>query len=244
MALALDAADHAAQTWGMDIPKLLQGMIDRGWTQAALAARLSTTQDSVSRWLREEREPSGPAKQLIRELAVEIGIISDERAAEAATRNFVKVMGEIGAGALVEPDEEQVPADGIEQVELPYPIDDDVIGFRVKGDSMAPTYEDKAIIIVQREQPSATDSMIGLAAAVTIYGPEGKRQRYLKRIRFGGRPHTFNLESINDRSPMIRNARIIWASPVRMIIPNIGLRTLTPKRRASAGRKAPIGKER
>ena len=145
-------------------------------------------------------------------------------------------MGRVGGGASIEPDFEQVPAEGVEQVELPYAISDDLIGFRIIGDSMAPAYEEHAIIVVEREQPFATDNMIGLRAAVVAVEPDGGKKRYLKCIRRGTRPDTFDLESINDRSPTIKGARVAWASPVRMIIPNIGLRVVrgrprTPRRR-------------
>lgn len=211
---------------------LLTKLVEAGLTQTQIAERLSTTQQSISRWLNGERDPSGPAKKLIRDLAIEMGVL---RTRESA-RHIVPIMGRVGGGASIEPDFEQVPEEGIEQIELPYAISDDLIGFRIVGDSMEPTYEEDAIVVVQREQTIATDSMIGMRAAVLAVLPEGDRRRYLKCIRTGRRHGIFDLESINDRSPPVRDVKIAWASPVRMIIPNIGLRVVrgrarTPRRR-------------
>ncbi len=42
-------------------------------------------------------------------------------------------MGRIGAGATIEPEYEQVPPEGLGEVELPFPIDDDIIAFEVSA---------------------------------------------------------------------------------------------------------------
>src|SRR6478735_6360737 len=48
--------------------------------------------------------------------------------------NWVPIMGRVGAGAVIEPEYEQVPPDGIGEVELPFPIEDETIAFEVTGD--------------------------------------------------------------------------------------------------------------
>lgn len=204
----------------------------RGWNQDQLARRLKTTQATVSRWVAGS-EPRGDKRDAIRHLAAEVGLQIDGVVAE---NYIVPIMGRVGAGAHIEPDYEQVPAEGIEQVELPYAIADEMIGFRVVGNSMEPAYEEHSIVVVDREQPMPTDSMIGMRATVLAVTQNGDRSRYLKCIRVGAKADTYDLESINDRSPTIRGVRISWASPVRMVIPNIGLRIVrgrarTPRRR-------------
>jgi len=86
-----------------------------------------------------------------------------------------------------------------------------------------PRYNDGEIVVVEREQPYATNSMIGLEAVVRT----DKGNRYLKRIKVGARRNTFDLVSLGA-VPTIESVRIAWASPVVMIIPNVGLR---PRRR-------------
>lgn len=212
-----------------DLTAVIKALLERrGWNQEDLANRLKTTQATVSRWLA-GAEPRGDKRDAIRQLAAELGILGD---GTTATSHVVPIMGRVGGGASIEPDFEQVPAEGVEQVELPYAIAEDLIGFRIIGDSMAPTYEEDAIIIVEREQPYALDNMVGMRAAVLAVTPDGERRRYLKSLRRGSKPDTFNLESINDRSPTIRNVKVAWASPVRMIIPNIGLHIVRGRARS------------
>src|SRR5215469_6301113 len=48
--------------------------------------------------------------------------------------NSVPIMGRVGAGAVIEPDNEQVPPEGLGDVELPFPIEDELVAFEVSGD--------------------------------------------------------------------------------------------------------------
>lgn len=218
----------------MDEIALLKRLAEQ-YSQAELAARLFTTQQSVSRWILGHHEPSGPAKRLIRQLASESGI--DER-------QRIPIMGYVGGGGDVDPDFEQVPPDGLEQIELPQPIGlmDDPVGFIVRGQSMMPRYSDGDIALVEREQPWPTDRMIGDEAVVLTYEADSAGKRYLKRIMPGPRQHTFNLVSLNG--PTMEGVRIRWASPVRVILPNIGLRRVPAAKPSRAGRRGELGRQR
>src|SRR6516225_4435157 len=55
--------------------------------------------------------------------------------------NAVPIMGRVGAGAVIEPENEQIPPEGLGDVELPFPISAETIAFEVAGDSMLPQYE-------------------------------------------------------------------------------------------------------
>lgn len=192
-------------------------LVSRGWTQADLAARLDTTQVTVSRWLA-GAEPRGAMRDKLRALAEETGQLEGER-----REHTLPIMGFVGAGAAIDPDFEQVPPEGLQQVELPYPMAENLIGFQVRGDSMMPKYDPGEILVVAREQPMSIDSMLGDVAVVRTY--DGRR--LIKRIMPGPKPHTYNLESANAETMI--GVRLEWASPVRMAIPNVGLRHITPK---------------
>lgn len=128
--------------------------------------------------------------------------------------SIVPIMGYIGAGEAIEPDFEQVPDEGLEQVELPFPVGDEMIGLQVKGDSMTPAYRDRDVVIVSREQKIATESLIGEEAAVRT--TDG--HRYLKRLALGQRRNTYNLESLNARYGTITSVGIEWASPATLVV--------------------------
>ncbi|MET4266349.1 repressor LexA [Bradyrhizobium sp. LA8.1] len=195
---------------GMEISHLIQGLLSaRGWTQEDLAAAVVTKQNNVSRWLAGV-EPRGKARDRIMELARESGLIEGER--EGVTT--IAIMGKVGAGAVIDPDHEQVPPEGLEQVELPIAIADDVIGFRVEGDSMLPKYGDGTVIVVHRGQVQSVTSLVGEEVAVLTY--EGKR--YLKTLKPGSARDLYNLESLNS-SRAITGVRIRWASAIVAIIP-------------------------
>jgi phage repressor protein C with HTH and peptisase S24 domain len=148
------------------------------------------------------------------------------------SRSVFPIMGYIGAGAEIEPDYEQVPADGLDQVELPLLLSDEVIGLLVRGDSMLPKYADGTVIVVHSQQGRATTSLIGDEVAVRTY--DGRR--FLKVLMPGVKPHHFNLESFNARP--ILGVRIAWASEVIAIIPASQVRRAARPSRKSGARTA------
>jgi transcriptional regulator with XRE-family HTH domain len=208
----------------MQISHIIQGLLAaRDWTQEDLANAIGTKQNNVSRWL-DGVEPRGNARDRILSMARESGVIEPER----DRRPTIPIMGYVGAGARIDPDYEQVPAEGLDQVEVPLLLPDDAMGLQVRGDSMLPKYPDGFVIIVHREQTRSTASLIGEEAALRTYDGH----RYLKMVMPGTKPHTYNLESFNARP--ILGARIAWASEILAIIPSNQVRRLT---RQSKSRK-------
>lgn len=205
-----------------------EAAIANGWPESTYRAHENGTrtigQDDAERYARRFRyRGANTSAQAI--------LFGDDMLPEPAAGHVIPIVGRVGAGAEIGPDYEQIPAEGIEQIELPFPAPHGMIGFRIVGNSMAPTYEENAIVLVAAEPPLAVEGMIGMAAAVLCETREGEKHRYLKRIRRGTRPHMFTLESINDRSPTIDNVRIIWASPVLVTVsPNAGLRSVAKDR--------------
>src|SRR5258708_28422260 len=100
-----------------------------------------------------------------------------------------------GAGGAVEPEDEQVPPEGLGEVRLPFPISEETIAFEVAGDSMLPKYENGDIIVVFREQRHPLSSFYGEEAAVRLKTGE----RYLKTIGRGKSPSLVNLTSFNAK---------------------------------------------
>ncbi|WP_430244981.1 XRE family transcriptional regulator [Neorhizobium sp. DAR64861/K0K2] len=142
----------------------------------------------------------------------------------AKSSNVVSVMGRIGAGAEIMPEEEQIPPEGLYEIETPFPIPEDALAFEVHGESMWPRYDDGDIIICWR-QGILAEEVLGWEAAVrTATG-----RRYLKRVLKGADQGTYDLESHN--APPIRGVRLEWVAAIQSVIRSGQWKKLTPAAR-------------
>lgn len=119
----------------------------------------------------------------------------------------IPIMGYLGAGAEVEPEWEQVPPEGLDQIDIPFPMPADMIAFVVKGDSMLPVYRDGHVIVVYREQKRPLDSFYGEEAAVRT--TDGRR--FIKTI-MRGKPGTVTLTSFN--AAPIEDVTLEWIGEI------------------------------
>ena len=150
--------------------------------------------------------------------------------------NRVPIMGRIGAGALIEPDIEQIPPEGIGEVELPFPLSEETIAFEVTGDSMLPKYESADVIVVYREQRHPLASFYGEEAAVRLKTGE----RYLKTIERGKAPSMVNLASFNAKP--INGVKLDWIGEICVTLPRAQIERLRGKA-GSRARKAKAAKK-
>ncbi|MBR0795881.1 S24 family peptidase [Bradyrhizobium jicamae] len=145
--------------------------------------------------------------------------------------NSVPIMGRVGAGASIEPEHEQVPPEGLGEVELPFPITEETVAFEVSGDSMLPKYENGDIIVVYRDQRYPLSTFYGEEAAVRLKSGE----RYLKTIERGNSPGTVNLKSFNAKP--INGVKLEWIGEICLTLPRGQIQRLHGKN-ASKTRKA------
>src|SRR5215213_7860480 len=148
--------------------------------------------------------------------------------------NSVPIMGRVGAGATIEPEHEQVPPEGLGDVELPFPIWEETIAFEVVGDSMLPKYENGDVIVVFKEQRHPVSSFYGEEAAVRLKTGE----RYLKTIERGKSATLVNLTSFNAKS--INGVKLDWIGEICVTLPRGQIERLRAKAAARA-RKAAKG---
>lgn len=137
-------------------------------------------------------------------------------AATSAQPQSIPLMGYLGAGAEIEPDFEQVPPEGLDQVDLPFAIAEDLIAFKVRGESMLPFYKPDTVIVVYREQKKPIEAFYGEEAAVRT--TTGKR--FIKTIMRGDR----GVNLISWNAAPIENVRLEWIGEIFATLPASSLR--------------------
>ncbi|QNP81009.1 LexA family transcriptional regulator [Agrobacterium tumefaciens] len=194
--------------------KLREIMKATGWKQQKLAEELKTAQGTVSRWLSKKQDPEGSARDAINELyesVVDAG--PSER-----NGTTVPIMGFVGAGGEIDEEYEQTPADGLDEVWIPFELDDDLIAFEVRGISMMPAYREGHIIICHREQKRPVDYFFGIEAVVKT----DSGRRYLKTIMRNGS----NIDLYSFNAAPIPNVKLEWIGEIFAAMPRSAVKRI------------------
>jgi repressor LexA len=202
----------------LDVNMILRGLKRSGKSKGGLAEAMGVRPGAVSEILGGER--------LVK--ASEILPIM-----EYLELNLAPIMGRVGAGAVIEPEYEQVPPEGLGEIALPFPIMEETVAFEVMGDSMLPKYESGDIIVVYKEQRYPLSSFYGEEAVVRLKTGE----RYLKTIERGKTPSVVNLSSFNAK-PIV-GVKLDWVGEICLSMPKGQLERLRSKSaRARKGAKS------
>lgn len=181
-----------------------------------LAEYVGTTPQAISRMVNDD-----PTKEMRRIESWELLKMMDFfGSSPGQTWSAVPIMGYLGAGAEVEPDFEQVPPEGLDEIDVPFTLPSEMIAFRVRGESMLPVYKDGEVIVVYREQQKPIESFYGEEAAVRT--TDGRR--FIKTI-MRGQDGTVTLMSWNAQP--IENVEIEWVGEIFAALPPSSLRRVS-----------------
>ncbi|RWI60270.1 MAG: helix-turn-helix domain-containing protein [Mesorhizobium sp.] len=185
----------------------------QGHTMKSLSLAAGLNESFVRDMLQRKRRPSVEKfSKLVAILGTTVADIMGEDASSDGAR-FVPLMGYVGAGAEVEPDFEQVPDEGLEQIPVPFTLPGDMIAFEVRGNSMLPQFRDGTVLIVYREQRRSLESFFGEEAAVRT--SDGRR--FIKTILRGAKSGLVNLMSWN--ADPIENVHLAWVGEIFTVFP-------------------------
>lgn len=118
------------------------------------------------------------------------------------SRRGVKVVGVVGAGAVIAP----IDDGSFDPVIPPFGTPEGAVAFVVRGDSMWPRYDDGDVIIAM--PVTSVDEVVGRRAVVTLTD----ETRLLKTVQPGAAPGTYDLHSHN--APPMLGAVIVAAARV------------------------------
>lgn len=171
-----------------------------GWTQAELAAAAGTNQPTVDRIERGLTRNSKYLNNIL--LALDLSKTHNTR---------LPVVGYIGGGQEVLAIDDHQKGDGFDEIDAPPGVENG-IALIVRGDSMAPKYEDGEIVIIEKTIIDV-QSLIGRICYVKL--ADGRC--YLKQLSAGSRPNRYSLLSFNG--PTFHDVVIEQAYPIAWVRP-------------------------
>jgi repressor LexA len=178
----------------------------KGWTHEEAAEAMGISRGAFIKLERGERKLN---EDSISTAADAFGVTREVVLAE---KTPIRVVGRVGAGGSIDPEFEQVPAEGLSTVDLPFAVPDGISGLEVIGDSMLPVYRSGDVILVWDEQRRPTDSFLGEEAAVLT----DTGLRALKEVQRGRAPTLYNLHSHNAQ--LIEDVRIRWVGEIYIVV--------------------------
>lgn len=156
------------------------------------------------------------------------------RTGGAPARSVIPVVGRVSGGGAIETEWEN-QTEPLFEIELPFPLGEDAIGFQITGESMWPKYDPDDVIVVSRHG-EPLDGLLGFEAVVRTGARDEPGSRYFKRIIRAGTPGLFDLESYN--APPMRNRQVGWAAGLIARVPASRWRRLNGAAVKAAVKKA------
>lgn len=163
-------------------------------------------------------EIGSPRVETAERIAAVLGMTVAEIIAEgpSASRPTIAIAGKVGAGARVPLVDAYEKGDG-PQVELPPQLGSPhgIVAVEVEGDSMEPVYSAGDLLFYSRDVLGVPDAAVGRRCVCEDEGGDV----WVKQVKAGRDPGTFDLHSINAQVGPMWGVRLKWAAPVKLHLP-------------------------
>tara|TARA_B100002003_G_scaffold227027_1_gene234294 strand:- start:1728 stop:2363 length:636 start_codon:yes stop_codon:yes gene_type:complete len=191
-------------------------MKDRGLSVADLANLAGVKYHAINPILK--REHSVPNAVLAQQIADGLNIPLEHltKGKPITAPGTIAIAGKVGAGARVPLVDAYEKGDG-PQVELPPQLGSPhgIVAVEVEGDSMEPVYSDGDLLFYSRDALGVPDAAVGRRCVCEDEGGDV----WVKQVKAGRDPGTFDLHSINAQVGPMWGVRLKWAAPVRLHLP-------------------------
>lgn len=162
-------------------------------------------------------EAKSPKTSTAYQIAQALGLTVEEIIAlgdgdEIAARQ-VSIAGRVGAGARVPVFDAYEKGDGPQVACPPGLAPTGIVAVEVEGDSMEPVYSAGDLLFYTRH---THDGVPAEALGRRCVCEDTSGDGWVKVVRPGRDPGTFDLHSFNDQSPTMYGVALNWAAPVRL----------------------------
>jgi phage repressor protein C with HTH and peptisase S24 domain len=179
----------------------------RGLTLQALADLTDTSNQQIYNL---ESGKRGLDTKWMSRLAKALGVRPEELIA-SPQQETVPLVGFVGAGARVYPVDDHEKGGGLEEVEAPPGVSArGLVAVRVRGDSMAPRYDDGEVLFFTRKHDGVPDACLGRYCIVGLQDGD----RMVKKVRQGSKPGHYHLVSVNSNTEPMLDVPLVWAALV------------------------------
>jgi transcriptional regulator with XRE-family HTH domain len=187
--------------------------LSRQLTQAEFADHMGATQSTVARWERGAQPGTEHLHRLAELGRTTVDALLDIDVVLNAGGDTIPVIGYVGAGATIMPFDDYNHGDGMAHIERPPFVAGRAVAVEVQGDSLFPVAENGWRLVYTGEQTLLEAEVLNRLCVVQL--TDGRA--LVKRLVRGGIPGRYHLVSTN--APLIEDAEIVWAAPVKAIIP-------------------------
>jgi SOS-response transcriptional repressor LexA len=133
---------------------------------------------------------------------------------DATVKRTIPIVGYVGAGAEVLPIDDHEKGAGLDEIDPPFDgLSSSTVAVRVKGNSMAPAFDEGDVLLYDRQDNGDLLHLIGKKCIVAL---KDKRifVKELKRTPAG----EIYLYSINAESEPLFGVEIEWAAKVKVVL--------------------------